>query len=98
MIQESTYSQAFTHRKETSEAIHCREIDFSELLKRQSKEKIFNIAGTTTTTKMTLHKQGNSKKVNRNRGDQKAVGFKELKVKTQPPKKFISRKTLKNES
>lgn len=47
---------------------------------------------------MTLHKQGNSKKVNRNSGDQKAVGFKELKVKTQPPKKFISRKTLKNES
>ena len=97
MIRESTYSQDFTHRKETSEAIHCREIDFSELLKRQSKEKNLQHSRNKK-KKMTLHKQGNSKKVNRNSGDQKAVGFKELKVKTQPPKKFISRKTLKNES
>lgn len=46
MIRESTYSQGFTLRKETSEAIHCREIDFSELFKRQNKEKVFNIART----------------------------------------------------
>lgn len=42
--------------------------------------------------------QENPKKVNRNSGGQKAARFKVLKVKSQPPKNLITRRTLENES